>query len=225
MTKKDLGPRYDFHMHSVLSDGCLIPSEIVRRVEVKGTAAIAITDHADFSNVDNILDSLKRFIDEEGASLKVKVFPGIEMTHIPLDVMPRLAEYARVKGARIIVAHGETPVEPVIPGTNKVAAGLKGLVDIIAHPGYIKDADAELAAKNGIYLEITSRRGHKKGNVHVANVARHVGAKLLVNTDSHNPEDFLTQRQAYSIAKLAGLTDEEARTALIDNPKELIART
>ena len=224
MTKKDLGPRYDFHMHSVLSDGCLVPSEIARRVEVKGTAAIAITDHADFSNVDFILDSLKRFIDEEGAALKVKVLPGIEMTHVPLNVMPKLAEYARKKGAKVIVAHGESPVEPVIPGTNRTAAGLKGLVDIIAHPGYILDEEAALAAKNGIYLEITSRRGHKKGNVHVAKAARRVGAKLLVNTDAHNPEDFLTQRQAYSIAKLAGLSDEEALRALIDNPKELIAR-
>ena len=224
MTKKDLGPRYDFHMHSVLSDGCLLPSEIARRMEVKGAAAIAITDHADFSNVDNIIDSLKRFVDEEGPSLKIKVLYGIEMTHIPLDVMPRFAEYARKRGAKIIVAHGETPNEPVITGTNRVAAGLKGLVDIIAHPGYITDSDASLAAQNGIFLEITSRRGHKKGNVHVAKAAKRVGAKLLVNTDSHCPEDLLTQRQAYSIAKLAGLTDAEAITALTDNPKELIAR-
>ncbi len=211
-------------MHSVLSDGCLVPSEIVRRVEVKGTAAIAITDHADFSNVDHIIDSLRRFIDEEGPSMKVKVLPGIEMTHVPLDVMPKLAEYARKKGAKVIVAHGESPVEPVIPGTNRVAAGLKGLVDILAHPGYITDEDASLAEKNGVYLEITSRRGHKKGNVHVAKAAGRVGAKLLVNTDSHSPEDFLTQRQAYSIAKLAGLTDEEAMRAIVNNPKELLSR-
>ena len=212
-------------MHSVLSDGCLLPSEIIRRVEIKGTAAVAITDHVDFSNVDFILDSLKRVIDEEGEAFKVKLLPGVEMTHIPLTVMPRLAEYARKKGAKIVVAHGESPVEPVMPGTNKAAAGLKGLVDIIAHPGYIRDEDARLAKENGIYLEITSRRGHKKGNVHVAKVAMRVGAKLLVNTDAHNPEDFLTQRQAYSIAKLAGLTDEEARRALIENPKELLSKT
>jgi len=224
MAKKDLGPRYDFHMHSILSDGCLIPSEIIRRVEVKATAAIAITDHADFSNVDFILESLKRVVDEQGEAFRVKLLPGIEMTHVPLTIMPRLAEYARKKGAKVIVAHGESPVEPVIPGTNKVAAGLKGLVDIIAHPGYIRDEDAALAKENGIYLEITSRRGHKKGNVHVAKVARRVGAKLLIDTDAHNPEDFLTQRQAYSVAKLAGLTDEEARTALIHNPKEMLTR-
>jgi len=224
MSKKDLGPRYDFHTHSVLSDGCLVPSEVIRRVEVKGTAAIAITDHVDFSNVDYVLDSLKKVIEEQGNFFKVQLIPGVEMTHVPLETMPKLAEYARKKGAKIVVAHGESPVEPVIPGTNRTAAGLKGLVDIIAHPGYIAEEDAALAAKNSIFLELTSRRGHKKGNVHVAKVARKVGAKLLVNTDAHEPEDYLTQRQAYSIAKLAGLTDTEARTALIDNPKELLTR-
>jgi histidinol phosphatase-like PHP family hydrolase len=222
MSKKDLGPRYDFHTHSVLSDGCLLPSEIIRRVEVKGTEAIAITDHVDFSNVDFVIDSLKRVIEEEGKSFKVKLIPGVEITHVPLDVIPRLAEYARKRGAKIIVAHGESPVEPVIPGTNKVSAGLKGLVDIIAHPGYIADADAALAAENNICLEITSRRGHKKGNVHVAKAARRTGAKLLVNTDAHEPEDLLTQRQAYSIAKLAGLTDQEAKQALTDNPIQIL---
>jgi len=222
MSKKDLGPRYDFHTHSSLSDGCLVVSEAVRRAEVKGTAALAITDHADFSNIDFILESLKKVIDEQGKSFKLKLIPGVELTHVPLDVMPKLAEHARKKGAKIIVAHGESPVEPVIPGTNKAAASLKGLVDIIAHPGYITEEDASLAAKNGIYLEITSRKGHKKANVHVVKVARKVGAKLLVNTDAHAPEDYLTQRQAHSIAKVAGMTEEEAKQALTKNPIQIL---
>jgi len=224
MSGKDLGRRHDFHTHSVLSDGCLVPSEAVRRAEVKGTATLAITDHVDFSNVDFVLDSLRRVADEQGKFFKAKLIPGVEITHVPLEVMPRLAEYARKKGAKVVVVHGESPVEPVIPGTNRAAAELKGLVDIIAHPGYISEEDAELAAKNGIFLEITSRRGHKKGNVHVAKVARKAKARLLVNTDAHSPEDYLTQRQAYSIAKLAGLTDKEARAALIDNPGEILTR-
>jgi len=99
---------------------------------------------------------------------------------------------------------------------------LKGLVDIIAHPGYITEEDATLAAKNNIYLEITARKGHKKGNIHVVKVARKVGAKLLVNTDAHGPEDYLTQRQAYSIAKIAGMTDQEAKKALTDNPTQIL---
>jgi len=40
----------DFHMHSLFSDGDLLPAEIVRRTQVLGHRAIAITDHADGSN-------------------------------------------------------------------------------------------------------------------------------------------------------------------------------
>ena len=41
----------DLHTHSLFSDGALVPSEHVRRVEVLGYEAIAITDHADDSNI------------------------------------------------------------------------------------------------------------------------------------------------------------------------------
>lgn len=44
--------RFDFHVHSFLSDGVLLPSDILRRVAAKGYGAIAITDHADASNLD-----------------------------------------------------------------------------------------------------------------------------------------------------------------------------
>ena len=41
----------DFHTHTFFSDGALVPSEHVRRVEQMGYEAIAITDHADSSNI------------------------------------------------------------------------------------------------------------------------------------------------------------------------------
>ncbi|NTW17979.1 MAG: PHP domain-containing protein, partial [Syntrophaceae bacterium] len=45
----------DLHTHSIFSDGELIPSELVRRAQVTGYRAIAITDHADHSNIDIII--------------------------------------------------------------------------------------------------------------------------------------------------------------------------
>jgi len=67
---------------------------------------------------------------------------------------------------KIIVVHGETITEPVMPGTNKKA--LMSDIDILAHPGLISDDEAELAAEKGIYLEITARKGHSITNGHVA---------------------------------------------------------
>ena len=45
----------DLHTHSLFSDGVLVPSELVRRAVMKNYEAIAITDHADASNLDFIL--------------------------------------------------------------------------------------------------------------------------------------------------------------------------
>ncbi len=220
----DLGKRIDFHIHSILSDGVLLPSEIVRRCEAINHKAIAISDHVDFSNVDFVLESLKKVLDNQGEYFPIKLIPGVEITHVPLETLPRLAEYSRKKGAKIVIVHGESPVEPVLPGTNHVAASLKGLVDIIAHPGNISEKDALKAKENGIFLELTSRRGHKKGNKHVAKTAIQARAKLIVSTDSHNPEDFITQEQALKIAKEAGLSDQEALKTVKDNAEELLKR-
>ena len=61
--------------------------------------------------------------------------------------------------------HGESPVEPVIEGTNR--AGIEAGADILAHPGNITEEDARLAAEKGVYLEITARAGHSETNQHV----------------------------------------------------------
>ena len=44
----------DLHTHTFFSDGELVPAEHLRRVEVLGYEAVAITDHADSSNLDFI---------------------------------------------------------------------------------------------------------------------------------------------------------------------------
>src|SRR5208282_6217393 len=41
---------YDLHTHTILSDGEMLPSELVRRMAVMGYTTVAITDHVDTSN-------------------------------------------------------------------------------------------------------------------------------------------------------------------------------
>ena len=71
----------------------------------------------------------------------------------------------------MVVVHGESPVEPVEEGTN-LAAVKSNYVDILAHPGHMTVEVAELAEKNKVFIEITTRRGHCITNAHVAEVAR-----------------------------------------------------
>lgn len=221
---KDLGLRCDFHIHSIFSDGSLLPAAIVREAEVKGASTIAITDHVDASNIEFVIYSINRFLKENEGQFPIQVFGGVEISYIKPESIEKYCKKARQLGAKIIIVHGESPVESVYPGTNHAAVSLKGLVDILAHPGNITEDDARLAAANEIFLEISARPGHRRGNMHVAQVAKKFGAKLLVNTDSHSEKDLITQEQAFRIAKEAGLSEKDALTAIKDNPQELIKR-
>jgi len=198
---------YDFHAHSLLSDGQLLPSELVRRYKVKGYKAVAISDHVDASNIQEVTSKIVDFCRGFSDS-KIKVIPAVELTHIPLNQFDKLIKYARNKGVRLIVVHGETLVEPVIPGTNKKA--LESDIDILAHPGLISKDEAKIAARRGIYLELSARRGHSISNGHVAKTAIETGAKLVFNSDSHSPEDILSLSDQKNFIKASGLSSREA---------------
>jgi histidinol phosphatase-like PHP family hydrolase len=202
----------DLHTHSLLSDGVLLPSELARRYEEKGFKALAITDHADSSNVDDIVPRIVTVCKKLNSVLKIKLIPGVELTHVPPKHFPELVRYARSAGAKLILIHGETIVEPVIPGTNKKA--LECDIDILAHPGLISKELALLASHKGIYLELTSRRGHCLTNGHVARKAQEVGAKLILNSDAHSPEDIISIQQAKEVLLGAGLSESEAKEVL-----------
>jgi histidinol phosphatase-like PHP family hydrolase len=140
------------------------------------------------------------------------------------NLIEKFSLRARKLGARLIIVHGESPVEPVPKGTNHAALKLKGLVDILAHPGWITEEDAILAKVNDIYLELSSRKGHRKANRHVAKMAKEFGAKLLVNTDAHSEKDLITQAKSYAIAKEAGLKEKDIISTIRDNPPELLRK-
>ncbi len=198
----------DLHTHSLFSDGVLVPSELVRRAVMKGYEVIAITDHADASNLDFVIPRVTAACRELGKRWKIKALPGIELTHIPPETFGELTRKARSLGAMIVVAHGETIVEPVHPGTNRAA--IEAGVDILAHPGIITKAEAALAAKKGVCLEITTRKGHSLSNGHVAKLAQATGAKLVVDTDTHEPGDLVSDEQARNVLLGAGLSSTQA---------------
>jgi len=211
----------DFHIHSIFSDGELIPAEVIRRAEAIGYKALAITDHADQSNIDLIVPRIVKVFSEIQPYTSIVLLPGIEITHVPPDTIPDLAKEARRLGAKIIVVHGETIAEPVKKGTNKMA--LQSDIDILAHPGLIADDEVKEAQKKGIYLEITARKGHSLTNGHVAMLALKYSAKLVINTDSHSPGDFISKDFAVKILKGAGLGENET-IKVFENMEELVRR-
>ncbi len=211
----------DLHTHSIFSDGALIPSELIRRFEFMGYEAVAITDHADSSNLDFIVPRIVQVACDLNGTQSVKVVPGVELTHVPPERIGPLAKTARELGAKLVVVHGETIVEPVAPGTN--LAALKADIDILAHPGLIRMDEVQLAIKRGIFLEISARKGHSLTNGHVANLAKRAGAELVLNSDAHEPDDLVTEQFARHVAEGAGLPSGSL-DGLLDNSRALLKR-
>ncbi len=214
---------YDFHTHTFFTDGVLLPVELIRRAVVNGYAAIGVTDHASLSNMEQVVSALVRECALAEKHWPIRALPGVELTHLPPAAIGELAGEARRMGARLIVAHGETPVEPVAEGTN-LAAVQCAEVDILAHPGLVEPEIVTLAARNGTFLEVSAHSGHCLGNGHVVSAARRAGAKLLVNSDAHKPEEVLTAEFARRVGRGAGLAPEELDTVLVANPQLLLAR-
>jgi putative hydrolase len=211
----------DLHTHSLFSDGELLPSELVRRASVIGCQAVAITDHADSSNLDWVIPRIVRVCGDLNARWKIRAIPGVELTHLPPDLIASSITQARALGAQIVIVHGETVVEPVPPGTNQqaIVAG----VDILAHPGLIAEEDVALAKRKGVFLEITSRKGHSLTNGHVARLAQKIGAPLVLNTDTHAPEDLISRETALKIALGAGL-DTKDFEKMRENARKIVDR-
>ncbi len=217
---------YNLHAHTFLSDGDLLPSEVAVRYQDKGYKVIAITDHADYSNIKQTAKAIVEFCRRWPKNSTIKVLPGIELTHLPPEQFKPLASLARKEGIKIIIAHGETPVEPVAKDTNRMS--LMADIDILAHPGLISDEDTRLAKERGIFLEITSRRGHSETNAYVIKQARKFGAKLILNNDSHTPEDIISPAELIKVGLDFGLTQneidkiyEDVRTFLTKNTPRL----
>jgi putative hydrolase len=211
----------DLHTHTVFSDGELIPFELIRRAEDMGYTALAITDHMDSSNIDFIIPRIVKAIEKIRPLVSLEVLPGAEITHVPPEIIPELVKEARRLGAKIVIVHGETIVEPVRKGTNRAA--IQAGVDIIAHPGLISTEDLLSAKEKNVCLEITSRKGHSLSNGYVAKEAMRFGVPLCINTDSHGPSDLITSETARIVLLAAGV-EENRIDSIFENSKHLIER-
>ena len=208
-------------MHTIFSDGELIPFELIRRAEAMGYTAMAITDHMDASNIDLIIPRIVKALEKIKPHTPIEVLPGAEITHAPPALIPDLVKEARSLGAKVVVVHGETIAEPVAPGTNKAA--IKAGADILSHPGLISEEDLLFAKEKNVVLEITARKGHSLSNGYVAKEALRFGVRLCINTDSHSPSDLITAERAKQILLAAGI-DENRIAAVFENSRQIIEK-
>ena len=214
---------YDFHAHTFHSDGVLSTLELIRRAAVKGYSAVAVTDHVGIGSIGRVISEIRADCELARAHWDILAIPGVELTHVPHAAIDSVARKAKELGAWLVVVHGESPVEPVEEGTN-LSAVESAYVDILAHPGHMGADIASIAARNGVFIEITTRRGHCTTNAHVARLAGEAGALMLLNSDSHDEDDLLSEELARATLSQAGVSSRKFRQILEHNPLKLLQR-
>lgn len=214
---------YDFHSHTFLSDGVLSPLELIRRAAVRQYAAIAVTDHTGPGSLARIIKEVSKDCELARSQWGIIAIPGVELTHLPAAAIDDVARKAKDLGAWLVVVHGESPVEPVEEGTNLAAVKSRS-VDILAHPGHMTLKVAELAANNNVFIEITTRRGHCITNAHVAKMAAEAGALMLLNSDTHDEDDLLSDQITKDVLRQAGINSRKFKQILESNPLKLLQR-
>ena len=197
-------PMFDYHTHTLISDGDLIPAEAVRRAEMSGYKILGIADHSDLATLPVQIPIIVAAARAENASANaMSVVPGTEITHVRTGQIAEAVRLARELGARYVIVHGETLVEPVEPGTNRAA--IEAGVDILAHPGLISEDDVRLAAERNVMLEISGRKGHSLSNGHIARLALKHNAQMIFGSDAHTVGDHPTRPFAEKILLAAGI--------------------
>jgi putative hydrolase len=214
--------RYDFHAHTFLTDGSASATDMWTAGDRLGHRVMAITDHVGMEDPTPLLTRLhaesKAFADGP-----MVTFVGVEISMVPPRHIDAVARAARRAGAEIVIVHGETLAEPVPAGTNRAAIDCRE-VDLLAHPGLLDPADAELARAHGTILELSGRSGHSVTNGHVARVALAAGASIVVDSDAHRTGDLLPYERALLVARGAGLTELPISGALATTPEALVRR-
>lgn len=122
----------------------------------------------------------------------VQAFFGIELYQIPPALLADTINAYRTLKLDIIGVHGESITDIVEEGTNFAACNAKA--DILFNPGLIDDTCVELAAKNNVFLEISTHKNHAYCNAHIAFLAKKHKAKLLLGSSAtcleeiHHPD-------------------------------------
>jgi histidinol phosphatase-like PHP family hydrolase len=213
----------DLHSHTTLSDGRLSFEDLVSAAERNHYDVLAITDHVDpGTDHREIALTVRAEVDRLARDTAVRLLAGVEITDYEPSRMDEVAREVRQAGAQIVVAHGECLMLDVLPGTNAAAARSRN-VHILAHPGLLTRDEAAMAARNGVFIELSALVHASYANGHIFRIARQVGAPIVVNSDAHTRDNLLTPRKVASVILGAGGSTLDAHR-IMDQAPSLLAR-
>lgn len=147
---------------------------------------------------------LQRQIRELSIYHNVQAFFGIELYQVPPALLSGTIAAYRTLKLDFIGVHGESITDMVEEGTNFAACNAKA--DILFNPGLIDDTCVELAAKNNVFLEISTHKNHAYCNAHTAHLAKKHQARLFLGSSATSLEEIHHPDMQQQICKGACIT-------------------
>lgn len=160
---------------------------------------------------------IKKQIHELSIYYDVQAYFALKLMYLPPLLLENAVLQYRLAGVPLIAVQGESISDMVEEGTNFSACNAKA--DILYSPGLIDDNTAEIAAKNNVYLEISTHQKHAYCNAHIAKVAREYGAKMVLGSNANALEEIHSPMMQELICKGANIKMSEVSN--FDLHKEL----
>jgi DNA polymerase (family 10) len=223
--------RGDVHMHTVETDGRNTIEEMAEAARERGYEYMAITDHSKnlaFANGltdERALAHIERIREAEKSIGGIRIFAGIEVDILgdgSLDLSDSVLEQMDIVIASV---HSQFNQDRAAMTDRLLKAIANPNTSLIGHPtgrlllrrdAYHFDLDAvfKSAAQHKVAMELNSYPDRLDlSDVHLR-LAKHHGAKIVINTDSHHTSHMEKIRYGIKQARRAWLTKEDVLNTL-----------
>lgn len=217
--------RGDLHSHSTYSDGKRSIEEMAKAFKDRGYDYFAVTDHSAAMGITGGMDEKKiraqwKEIEKVQQKVDIKILKGCEVDILKDGSLDFADEI--LKELDVVVAsahmHGRLPYDEQ---TKRLIRALEsGYVNILGHPmGRLINKRAEMefdlekvikvAVSNGVALEINANPMRLDLPDKYLRMAKDLGAKFSIDTDSHDSDQLEFMKFGVGIARRGWLTKED----------------
>jgi putative hydrolase len=222
------GLRGDLQMHTVYSDGLESIWDMAKACADLGHSYIAITDHSSGQRIpqgmdDDAMARQRREIEEVNRSLEtdgvnMRVLSSIEVNLRP-DGSPTL-DPEKLAGFELVVGSFHSQLRGTEDQTERYLGAVRGgHVDVIGHPrarmfnrraGLYADWKRvfEAGVEHDVAFEINATPARQDLQIDLLEIARDVGLRLSIGTDSHSIPELYWFPIALASAVRAGISQE-----------------
>ncbi len=228
ITLKDI--RGDLHMHTTWSDGRYSVEEMAEAARALGYSYIAITDHSKRMTITKGLDDRRLLaqgdeIDRVRRNIRdITVLKGIEVDILEDGSLDLSDEALSTLDIVLAAVHSKFKLSRE-KQTRRIMRALDNpYVNVIAHPtgrllgereAYQVDMERvmEKALERGCFLELNSQPARLDLNDVNLKMARDMGVRIAISTDSHNTDSLRFMRYGINQARRGWLEPQDVINA------------